>query len=92
MSSEGLQHYRAAVLVGLLLACAAPAAAQPADAPAAVTGVVSYPASFYAPGQPSSAREMIERTPGFVLDRGHYFGESLTDDEKSDLIAFLKTL
>ena len=70
MSSEGLQHYRAAVLVGLLLACAAPATAQPADAPAAATGVVSYPASFYAPGQPSSAREMIERTPGFVLDRG----------------------
>lgn len=59
------------MLAGLVVACAAPAKTQPAPAPtAAATGVVSYPASFYAPGQPSSAREMVERTPGFVLDRG----------------------
>lgn len=32
------------------------------------------------------------KCPDFVLDRGHYFGESLTDDEKRALIAFLKTL
>ncbi|WP_397404077.1 TonB-dependent receptor plug domain-containing protein [Phenylobacterium sp.] len=70
MKSDGLQRHRATLLAGLLVACVAPAAAQPADAPSAATGVVSYPASFYAPGQPSSAREMIERTPGFVLDRG----------------------
>ena len=28
----------------------------------------------------------------FILDRGHYFGESLSDEEKTALIAFLKTL
>jgi hypothetical protein len=32
------------------------------------------------------------KCPDFVLDRGHYFGEALTDQEKMDLIAFLKTL
>ncbi|MBV8375763.1 MAG: hypothetical protein JO279_02055, partial [Verrucomicrobia bacterium] len=32
------------------------------------------------------------KCPDFVLDRGHYFGEALTDQEKKDLIAFLKTL
>lgn len=32
------------------------------------------------------------KCPDFVLDRGHYFGESLTDDEKRQLISFLKTL
>jgi mono/diheme cytochrome c family protein len=32
------------------------------------------------------------KCPDFVEDEGHYFGESLTDQEKKDLIAFLKTL
>src|SRR5262249_21320056 len=32
------------------------------------------------------------KCPDFVLDRGHWFGEQLTDDEKRQLIAFLKTL
>jgi hypothetical protein len=32
------------------------------------------------------------KCPDFVEDRGHYFGEALTDQEKKDLIAFLKTL
>jgi hypothetical protein len=32
------------------------------------------------------------KCPDFVLDRGHWFGEFLTDEEKEDLIAFLKTL
>jgi hypothetical protein len=32
------------------------------------------------------------KCPDFVLDRGHYFGEALTDQEKTDLIAFLKIL
>ena len=32
------------------------------------------------------------KCPDFVLDRGHWFGESLTDKEKEALIAFLKTL
>jgi|GEM_PF-749617 len=30
--------------------------------------------------------------PDLVLDRGHWFGEFLTDEEKEQLIAFLKTL
>lgn len=32
------------------------------------------------------------KCPDFVLDRGHWFGEALTDEEKEALIAFLKTL
>ncbi|MEP6809855.1 MAG: cytochrome c [Chthoniobacterales bacterium] len=32
------------------------------------------------------------KVPDFVLDRGHWFGETLTDDEKEALIVFLKTL
>lgn len=32
------------------------------------------------------------KCPDFVLDRGHWFGEALKDDEKEALIAFLKTL
>jgi len=54
------------------LSPASAVAAPPAEVsgPPAASGVVSYPAAFYAPGQPSSARDMIERTPGFVLDKG----------------------
>lgn len=32
------------------------------------------------------------KCPDFVLDRGHWFGDALTGDEKKDLKAFLKTL
>src|SRR5690606_1008032 len=32
------------------------------------------------------------KCPDFVLDRGHWFGEALPDDDKEALIAFLKTL
>lgn len=32
------------------------------------------------------------KCPDFQLDRGHLFGEALSDEEKEDLIAFLKTL
>jgi hypothetical protein len=32
------------------------------------------------------------KCPDFVLDRGHWFGESLSDDDKQKLIAFLRTL
>jgi hypothetical protein len=32
------------------------------------------------------------KCPDFVLDRGHWFGEILTPDEKGSLKAFLKTL
>ena len=34
----------------------------------------------------------VSKCPDYVLDRGHYFGESLSDEEKEQLIAFLKTL
>jgi mono/diheme cytochrome c family protein len=32
------------------------------------------------------------KCPDFVLDRGHWFGERLTDEQKGQLLAFLKTL
>lgn len=32
------------------------------------------------------------KCPDYVMDRGHWFGEALTDAEKYDLIAFLRTL
>jgi hypothetical protein len=32
------------------------------------------------------------KCPDFVLDRGRWFGEALSDDEKLNLIAFLRTL
>jgi len=32
------------------------------------------------------------KCPDFVLDRGHWFGEALSEDEKNSLKAFLKTL
>jgi hypothetical protein len=34
----------------------------------------------------------ISKCPDFVLDRGHWFGEALSDRDKTDLKAFLKTL
>jgi hypothetical protein len=32
------------------------------------------------------------KNPDFVLDRGHWFAETLTDAQKNDLRAFLRTL
>ena len=34
----------------------------------------------------------LSKCPDFVVNRGHYFGSDLADDDKRDLIAFLKTL
>lgn len=34
----------------------------------------------------------VSKCPDFVLDRGHWFGESLTDEQKQELKSFLKTL
>ncbi len=34
------------------------------------SGIVSYPASFFAAAQPNTARDMIDRLPGFVFDDG----------------------
>ena len=33
----------------------------------------------------------LSKCPDFVVNRGHYFGSKLSDAEKQDLIAFLKT-
>jgi hypothetical protein len=37
-------------------------------------------------------RLKASKCPDFVLDRGPWFGEALSDDDKNKLIAFLKTL
>ncbi len=42
--------------------------------------------------QAGPALMAASKCPDFVLDRGHWFGEKLTDEEKEQLIAFLKTL
>lgn len=34
----------------------------------------------------------VSKCPDFVLDRGHWFGENLTDTQKQELKAYLKTL
>ncbi len=34
----------------------------------------------------------LSKCPDFVVNRGHYFGSDLADDDKRDLIAFLKRL
>ena len=55
-----------------LAPAASHAAAPPAGAQAtsAASGVVSYPASFFAPAEPNTARDMIDRLPGFTFDDG----------------------
>ncbi len=46
-------------------------APQPGPAPGqAASGVTSYPASFFAPSQPNTVNDMIDRLPGFVFDDG----------------------
>ncbi|MYF58598.1 MAG: Plug domain-containing protein, partial [Gammaproteobacteria bacterium] len=50
----------------LALACLAqeqPAAENP--------GITVFPASFYADGEPVSAMDVINRTPGFIFERGN---------------------
>jgi hypothetical protein len=54
--------------LAIALAAAPDAAAQQAPAPTlAPEGHLTYPASYYAQFQPRTARDMIERTPGFSL-------------------------
>ena len=53
------------LIVHVLAQAAVAAAPPPAD-----QGVISYPASFFADQQPANAAEMVERTPGFLLDTG----------------------
>ena len=54
-----------------------------------LTGEEAYKVLAEVAGQPLME---ASKCPDFVLDRGHWFGEFLTDAEKEDLIAFLKTL
>jgi len=34
----------------------------------------------------------VSKCPDFVLDRGHWFAEGLSDEQKQQLKEFLKTL
>ena len=54
-----------------------------------ITGDQAYEVFIQRAGQPLLD---ASKCPDFVMDRGHLFGESLSDAEKQDLIAFLKTL
>jgi hypothetical protein len=45
-----------------------PPSARPGGAPA--SGVTSYPFDFFAASQPNTARDMVDRLPGFVFDDG----------------------
>ncbi len=54
-----------------------------------LTGEQAYQVFAKVAGQPLME---ASKCPDFVLDRGHWFGESLSDDDKRALIAFLKTL
>ena len=47
-------------------------------------------AAFEAAAGPALVR--ASKCPDFVLDRGHWFGEALRNDEKEALIAFVRTL
>ncbi|HEY1930053.1 MAG TPA: TonB-dependent receptor [Caulobacteraceae bacterium] len=54
-------------VIGLAL-CAAGTAEGAATAPA--SGVISYPAAFFAPNQPTTALDIVNLIPGFVFDKG----------------------
>jgi outer membrane receptor protein involved in Fe transport len=56
------------MLIAMLMAQAAVAA--PAAAPAAQTGVISYPPAFFAEQHPGTALDMVGRLPGFSIDSG----------------------
>jgi hypothetical protein len=54
-------------------ATAAPPAAEPElSPPQSLSGVQAYPPEFFAASQPQTARDMIDRLPGFVFDGGAY--------------------
>ena len=57
------------LLGSLGLAAAVAVSAAPAPPPSAI-GVVHYPASYFAPMQPNTAMDMINRLPGFSFDTG----------------------
>lgn len=68
------QRHRLAALAAAcpLMIPAAALAQAPADvaAPASAQGVTSYAPDFFADARPTTALDMIERLPGFVLDGG----------------------
>ena len=45
--------------------------AQEPAAPAENTGITVFPSAFYADGEPVSAMDVINRTPGFIFERGN---------------------
>ena len=45
--------------------------AQEPAAPAESTGITVFPSAFYADGEPVSAMDVINRTPGFIFERGN---------------------
>lgn len=42
----------------------------PQSSTASATGVTPYPAAFFAAAQPNTARDMVDRLPGFLFDDG----------------------
>ena len=65
---------RLAGTLGVLAAQAALAClclAQEQSASAEKAGITVFPASFYADGEPVSAMDVINRTPGFIFERGN---------------------
>ena len=56
-------------LLGAIALAAAVAAAAP-GAPQTGAGLARYPAAFFAPMQPNTALDMINRLPGFAFDSG----------------------
>jgi len=57
-------------ILAALAAVAAPQIAAAQADPAAASGVATYPAAFFAPSQPNTAMDMINRAPGFSFDSG----------------------
>lgn len=59
-----------AAAVAALAAAEPSAAVAPAKAATSETGVIAYPASFFAEASPSTAYDMVIRVPGFSFDKG----------------------
>ncbi len=53
------------------LAFAATCLAQDHAAPSENAGITVFPAAFFAAGEPVSAMDLVNRTPGFAYDRGN---------------------
>src|SRR5947209_14550435 len=93
-------------VVWLAMIAAAPAAAgqPPGSVAAPATGVISYPADYFAPLRPDTAYDMVVRLPGFTLDDGSAVrgfggaaGNVLIDGQRptsktDDLVSILKRL